>query len=265
MAMAMDGRDEKIQFRRLPGKMPPVLPEEHPGRYNKIQSRIRANLNRRARHVFDRACARIGGRGVHYRMKKLFFLLCLLPMLATVGRAQESRQDVNVSFIGTYQPIVTGNAITQTATTGKGILLGYRFMLTPSSALEANYQYSRFNMKYVAPFSAANFYTAMEEGSIAYVRSFVYKKFNPFGEGGGGLLLFRPIDNSHTTTNAGLPSKAIAGIFGGGIAYELSPSWDLRAEYRAAVFGSVDFGLKQYQTNRYYLISQPTVGLAYHF
>lgn len=219
----------------------------------------------RAKHGFDRACARIGGPGVHYRMKKLFFLLCLLPMLAMVGHAQESRQDVNASFIGTHQPIITGNAVTQTSTFGKGVLLGYRFMVTPSSALEGNYQYSRFNMKYTAPFSNANFYTAMQEGSVAYVRSFVYKKFNPFAEGGVGLLLFGPIDNTHTSTNSGTKSKAIAGIFGGGIAYELSASWDLRVQYRAEVFKATDFGLTQFNTDRYYVMQQPAIGFAYHF
>lgn len=199
-------------------------------------------------------------------MKKLFLLLCLLPMAATLGHAQESRQDVSASFVGTIQPTVTGNAVTQTSTFGKGALLGYRFMLTPSSAIQGNYQYTRFTTKYTAPFSQASFYGSMQEMSISYVRSFVYKKFNPFVEGGAGILIFTPIDNSHTTTNAGTRAKGIAGIFGGGIAYELSPSWDLRAEYRAYVTYANDYGLSQYNTNRYeYFINQPTIGFAYHF
>ncbi len=199
-------------------------------------------------------------------MKKLYFLLCLLPMLAATGFAQESRQDVSASFVGTWQPTVTGNAVTQTSTFGKGVMLGYRFMLTPSSALQANYQYSRFTSHYVAPFSQASIYGAMQEMSISYVRSFIYKKYNPFAEGGAGFLLFGPIDNSHTTTNAGSNSRAIAGIFGGGIAYELSPSWDLRVEYRAYISYANNYGLSQFKTDRYeYFINQPTIGFAYHF
>ena len=198
-------------------------------------------------------------------MKKLFCLLCLLPMLAVVGFAQESRQDVSVSAIGTYQPTITGNAVTQTSTLGKGVLLGYRFMLTPSSALEGNYQYSQFNMKYVSPFSSARFHNSMQEGSVAYVRSFVYKNFNPFAEAGVGMLLFDPINDTGTTTNAGTRTKAIGALFGGGIAYELSPSWDLRVQYRAFVLKSIDFGLSQYSTNRYYVLQQPAIGFAYHF
>lgn len=198
-------------------------------------------------------------------MKKLFCLLCLLSLLSAVGFAQESRQDVSASFVGTYQPTITGNAVTQTSTLGKGVLLGYRFMLTPSSALEGNYQYSQFDMKYSAPFSSARFHNSMQEGSIAYVRSFIYKNFNPFAEAGVGMLLFTPINDTGTTTNAGSRQKAIGGLFGGGIAYELSPSWDLRVEYRGFVMKSMDFGLSQFKTNRYYVLQQPAIGFAYHF
>ena len=186
-------------------------------------------------------------------------------MLALIGFAQESRQDASMSFVGTYQPTITGNAVTQTSTLGKGVLLGYRFMLTPSSAIEGNYQYSQFDMKYTSPVSSARFHNSMQEGSVAYVRSFVYKNFNPFAEAGAGILMFRPIDDSGTTTNAGASTKATAGLFGGGIAYELSPSWDLRVEYRAFVFKSIDMGISGYKTNRWYVMQQPAIGVAYHF
>ena len=198
-------------------------------------------------------------------MKKLFLLFCLLPMLAAIGFAQESRQDASVSYIGSYQPIITGNAVTQTSTWGKGVLLGYRFMLTPSSAIEGNYGYSQMNMKYVAPFSNARFHNSMQEGSIAYVHNFVYKNFNPFTETGVGLLLFDPIDDSGTTTNSGARTRAPAAVLGVGIAYELSPSWDLRVQYRADVLKSIDFGINQFNTNRWYVIQQPVIGFAYHF
>ncbi|MGO8720957.1 MAG: outer membrane protein [Acidobacteriaceae bacterium] len=198
-------------------------------------------------------------------MKKLLLLFCLLPMLAAVGFAQESRQDASASFIGTYQPTITGNTVTQTSTLGKGVLMSYRFMLTPSSALEGNYQYSQFNMKYHANFSSARFHNSLQEGSVAYVHSFVYKNFNPFAEAGAAMLLFDPINDTGTTTNAGTRTKATALLIGGGIAYELSPSWDLRVQYRAEVFKSIDFGIAQFGTNRWYVMQQPAIGFAYHF
>ena len=41
--------------------------------------------------------------------------------------------------------------------------------------------------------------------------------------------------------------------------------WDIRAEYRGIVIKAPSFGLQQYSTNRYYNISNPTIGVAYHF
>ncbi len=40
--------------------------------------------------------------------------------------------------------------------------------------------------------------TRTQEISFAYVRSFVYRKFNPFVEAGPGALIFLPIGNSGT-------------------------------------------------------------------
>jgi outer membrane immunogenic protein len=199
-------------------------------------------------------------------MKKLLLLFCLLPMLAATGFAQESRQDASISYLGTYQPTITGNAVTQTSDWGKGVLLSYRFMLTPSSAIEGNYQYSQFNTTFSRPFINANsFHNSLQEGSVAYVRSFVYKKFNPFAEAGAAMLLFNPINDTRTNTNAGTRTKANGLLLGGGIAYELSPSWDLRVQYRAIVLKSIDMGIPEFKTNRWYVMQQPAIGFAYHF
>ncbi len=198
-------------------------------------------------------------------MKKWIFFLGLLPLLAVTGFAQESRQDVSMSFLGTFQPIVTGSDITQKSTIGIGDLIEYRFMLNPNNALEANFSYSQFTQKYTTSFANARIHTRYMEFSAEYVRSFTFKRFNPFVAVGAGEFLCRPIDDTHTTTNRAGGSRSIEEIFGGGIAYELSPSWDLRAEYRGSVTKTNSFGLGIYNTNRYYVIQQPAIGLAYHF
>jgi opacity protein-like surface antigen len=198
-------------------------------------------------------------------MKKLFFFLGLLSTLAATGLAQQSRQDISMSFVGTIQPIITGNNVTQASTLGIGDLIEYRFMLNPSSALEANYQYSQFTQKYVTSFANARIHSRFQEASFEYVHSFVYKKFNPFVGVGGGMFIFNPIDDTHTTDLAAKQNSTMGLLFGGGIAYELSPSWDLRVEYRGTVVKDSEFGLKIYNTNRFYVIEQPAIGFAYHF
>ena len=198
-------------------------------------------------------------------MKKLLFFLGLMPLLVVSSFAQESRQDVSMSFVGTFQPTVIGNAVTQSSTIGIGDLIEYRFMLNPNYGLEANYQYSQFTQKYVANFSSARVHTRHQEFSAALVRGFVFKNFNPFVQAGGGLLTFAPIDDTKTTAGGAKHASTYGLLFGGGIAYELSPSWDLRVEYRGIIAKDTKFGLDTYNTNRYYLTNQPAIGFAYHF
>lgn len=200
-------------------------------------------------------------------MKKLFCLLCLLPVLAATGWAQETRQDVSLSFMGSIQPYVEGgtNNVRQTATLGTGALVSYRYMLTPNGAIEANYEYSRWTEKFVTSAYNARIHTSVQEASFAYVRSFVFKNFNPFIEGGGGILIFSPLGSIKTTTLDTEQKNSPFGMFGGGVAYELSPSWDLRVQYRGLVMKSQTFGLSVFDTGRYYIMSQPAVGFAYHF
>lgn len=206
-------------------------------------------------------------------MKKLLFFLCLLPLLARAGWAQEqgARQDINLSFMGVIQPYVASKStpvVKQNSTLGAGLYLGYRYLLTPNGALEANYSYSHFTNKFVNSGANARVYTGLQEATVAYVRSFDFKRFNPFIEGGGGLLFFTPI-GTKTTSYDTEEERELTVLFGGGIAYELSPSWDLRVQYRGQVLDSTNFGLKNppndFTVGRRYIMSQPAIGFAYHF
>ena len=199
-------------------------------------------------------------------MKKSALLLILLPVLAVAGFAQESRQDACVSVTGIIPPYVSGNAVQLRATNGLGGLASYRYMLTPRSAAELNYQYSQNANKFVTSFLPnIRIHTRMQEVSAAYVFNFNFKHFNPFIEAGVGGYMFTPLKDSSTTTLDAKGSTSVGGLYGGGVAYEISPSFDIRVQYRGIIVKSPNFGLDQYRTNRYYNISNPTIGVAYHF
>ena len=108
--------------------------------------------------------------------------------------------------------------------------------------------------------------TRTQEISAAYVRSFTFKKFNPFVEAGPGAFIFLPIRNSGTTNLDVKQQTQIGGLYGGGIAYEISPSFDIRAEYRGFVTKVPTFGgIDQFTHQQVVQHLQPTVGVAYHF
>jgi opacity protein-like surface antigen len=201
------------------------------------------------------------------RMKKIAFVVFLLAVFVATGRAQESRQDVSLSGTALIEPFMASSTTVQVnSTPAYGILASYRFMLTPSSALEANYGITYQNS--IGYFVNPNHYkvlTRTEEISGAYVRTFVFKNFNPFVEAGPSGFIFLPIVNSGTTNLDVKQQTQVGGLYGAGFAYEISPSFDIRAEYRGWVTKVPTFGDSQFTTNRWYNISNPTVGIAYHF
>jgi outer membrane immunogenic protein len=213
------------------------------------------------------ASRRLSSREVQDRMKKIAQIAFLLAVCVAAGRAQESRQDISLSGTSLIEPFKASSTDVQVhSNAAYGALLSYRFMLTPNSALEANYGITYKNKinYYVNP----NHYqvnTRTQEISVAYVRSFTFKKFNPFVEAGPGAYIFLPIRNSGTTNLDVKQQTSIGGLYGGGIAYEISPSFDIRAEYRGFVTKVPTFGDSQFTTNRWYNIYNPVLGVAYHF
>jgi len=202
-------------------------------------------------------------------MKKIAFLVALLAACVAMGRAQESRQDISISGIGIIEPFVASSTTVQVnSTPAYGALISYRFMLTPSSALEANYGITYQNSigYYVNP-NHYKILTRTQEMSGAFVKSFVFKNWNPFVEAGPAGIIFLPIINSGTTTLDSKQQTEVGGLFGAGFAYVISPSFDIRGEYRAYVTKVPTFGDSQFTTNRWYhpWISVPTIGVAYHF
>jgi outer membrane immunogenic protein len=57
----------------------------------------------------------------------------------------------------------------------------------------------------------------------------------------------------------------VGGMYGAGIAYEISPSFDIRAEYRGFIVKVPTYGDTTFATNKYFNIFVPTIGVAYHF
>ena len=202
-------------------------------------------------------------------MKKTVLLGALLMGAAVAGRAQESRQDASISAFEIVAPQVSGNAVQPMRTTlVTGILGSYRYLLTPRSGLEVNYGWAQNSDVYQA-FSSncpiCRVHARQQELSAAYVYSRNYKKYNPFVEGGVGGMIFTPILDTGTTSLDSRQNTRIGGLFGAGVAYEISPSFDIRAEYRGMVVKVPDFGISALTTNRYYVVSTPSIGLAYHF
>ena len=197
-------------------------------------------------------------------MKKMMCVGVLLAS-ATAGLAQESRQDASLSATGNFAPTIHGTGgVFQNATDSVGFLGSYRYMLTPRSALEANYSFTQYDTNLRNSFIAYQVRTRQQEFSVAYVYSFNFRNFNPFLEVGPAAILFSPVHDFSTSSLDTKRSTGIGALFGAGVAYELSPSFDIRAQYRGFSVKAPAFGTTL-DVHRYEVISMPTVGVAYHF
>jgi opacity protein-like surface antigen len=204
-------------------------------------------------------------------MKKIAIIAFLLAVCVATGRAQESRQDISISGTGLIEPFIASSTdVYVHSNRAFGAMASYRFMLTPTSALEANYGMTyQHTIHYNTNASYnTNVSNRMQEMSAAYVRSFVYKNFNPFIEAGPGAFIFLPVRNMGTNGEYALDVKQqteVGGIYGAGIAYEISPSFDIRIEYRGLVTKVPTFSDSQLTTNKWYNIYNPVAGVSYHF
>ena len=185
--------------------------------------------------------------------------------MAAVSFAQESRQDISVSGSALIPPFIAGNAVQLHATVGYGGLISYRYLLTPRSGLELNYQYGQEVQHFLNPTNNVLIHDRFQEISGAYVYSFTFRNFNPFVEGGIGGYLFSPIDDQKTQLQGLSRGTNVGALYGAGIAYEISPSFDIRVEYRGIFVKTPSFNQTDLRTNRYYNINDPVVGVAYHF
>ena len=200
-------------------------------------------------------------------MKKTMWLCALLAGTATAALAQESRQDVSLSATGIFAPQVNGNGAQLNTDKAIGALASYRYMLTPRSALEANYSFAQYTDHLQNSRALFDVHARQQEVSLGYVYSRNYRRLNPFLEGGVAGVVFSPIKDFDTQTLDTKRSTSLGGMFGGGVAYELSPSFDLRLQYHGLVVKAPSFGIQDanFNTSRYELISMPAVGIAYHF
>jgi opacity protein-like surface antigen len=204
-------------------------------------------------------------------MKKIAIFAFLLAVCVAAAPAQESRQDISISGTGLIEPFIASSTdVYVHSNRAFGAMASYRFMLTPTSALEANYGMTyQHTIHYNTNASYnTNVSNRMQEMSAAYVRSFVYKNFNPFIEAGPGAFIFLPVRNMGTNGEYALDVKQqteVGGIYGAGIAYEISPSFDIRIEYRGLVTKVPTFSDSQLTTNKWYNIYNPVAGVSYHF
>lgn len=227
-------------------------------------------------------------------------LMCIaLSGVAQTGGAKPSKKksiistDVSLGVFGQLTRTRTpGNTIqdqygsystqtTQGTSPSAGVLGTFHQSLHPWLGYNVNLGYSRFSENYSQgaayvpaknwsvpawnSFSRGSIGTEMYEISIAYVFAGPRtRRFNTFGQFGGGGLFFLPTQNPSPANKQIRPAM----IFGVGMNYRISKHFDIRAEYRGLFYKNPDFAYSIGDipiTKMFTVTSTPTVSLVYRF
>jgi opacity protein-like surface antigen len=170
---------------------------------------------------------------------------------------------------------------TQGTSPSAGVLGTLHQSFKPWLAYNVNLGYTRFSENYSigqgyvpgkdsqfpawSTFSQGSIGTNMYELTVAYVfEGPRNKRFNTFGQFGGGGLFFLPTDRNSPFHQQTRPAM----LFGVGMNYKLTDHLDIRAEYRGFFYKNPDFAypLGVIPMSKLFTVtSAPAVSLVYRF
>jgi len=201
-------------------------------------------------------------------MRQAAIMLAGFVILLTLGAtAQESRSEVSLQGTGFFTQDTNGRGTSRTTTNTGGFLLGYRYHFNRWLSGEANYGYDRDTQRYFSTGGLSRVQSDVHTVTAAAVVNLPFRisRLNPYILGGGGSLVFHPTGNAGGFVSGADTQAKGAFLYGGGVNYDLTRHWSLRAEYRGYVYKDADFGVKNLNTDNWTHTAQPSAGIVFRF
>jgi opacity protein-like surface antigen len=203
-------------------------------------------------------------------MLRRLLLAVMLPGLlipALAAAQDEPRQEIAVQGTGFFTKDSSGNGINQHSTDTGGFLVSYRYHFSRWFAADATYGYGRNTQENFISSGAFNIEANVHQATGALVVTAPHKiiGLKPYVLAGSGTLIFEP---------TGIPRGFVSGatnqarpvfLYGGGIDYDLTKHFALRAEYRGFVYERPDFGLQGLHPGATTHTAQPSAGIVFRF
>jgi outer membrane immunogenic protein len=191
--------------------------------------------------------------------RRILIVLFVATIVVTGALAQEQPASaVSFNFSGVFtarngdQP--SGNA---------AYLASFEHFFNDHSGVVLNYANVR-DQKYATPTGGVQ--SNAHELTAAYVARLPHGKLTPFVIVGGGALIFNPTDNFVLTSGGSPATQARAAfLYGGGADYNFTRKFAFRVQYRGLLFRSPDFKTIDLDKSEYSHLSEPSVGLVFHF
>jgi opacity protein-like surface antigen len=177
------------------------------------------------------------------------------PSQITVqGTALITKDSTADSGFGSHQSTKSG-----------GFLVGYSYQFNSWAGAEGNYGYTRNTQNYSGSTGQSAIQADMHQltGSfVAHIPVHV-ASIRPYALAGAGALIFDPT-NKFTVDGVGRQTKATF-VYGGGVNFDLTRNFGVRAEYRGYVYKVPDFTLSNLNLDKVTHLAQPSVGFFFRF
>jgi outer membrane immunogenic protein len=203
------------------------------------------------------------------RGEKIVAGLLFLMLLAVLPAAaqDEPRQEISVQGTGFFTKNSTGNGISQHSTDTGGFVASYRYHFNDWLAADASYGYIRNTQQNFTSSSASNVQADVHQVTGAVVVTVPTRTFpfQPYVLAGTGALVFDPTGNAGGFVRGATTEARAAFLYGGGVDWNLTQHFALRAEYRGFVYERPDFSLAALHSGAVTNTAQPSAGIVFRF
>jgi opacity protein-like surface antigen len=158
----------------------------------------------------------------------------------------------------------SGSVSRQSSKSG-GFLIGYSYQFNSWAGAEGNYGYTRNTQNYLGSIGQSSIQADMHELTGSFVAHIPVHiaSIRPYALAGAGALIFDPTDK-FAVDGVGRQTKATF-VYGGGINFDLTRNFGVRAEYRGYVYKVPDFTLNNLNLDKVSHLAQPSVGFFFRF
>src|SRR2546421_2682149 len=165
-------------------------------------------------------------------MKKSIVSMVALLVFATSALAQvEQPSQITFQGTGLVTKDTTLDSNSQHSTKSGGLLLGYSYQFNSWAGVEGNYGYSRNTENYFGSFGQSSIQADIHEVTGSFVAHIPVNAAHvrPYLLAGAGAVVFDPTDR--VSLIAAQRQTKPAFVYGGGVNFDLTHNFGVRAEY----------------------------------
>ena len=192
-----------------------------------------------------------------------FFVFSATAMAQVEQHSQISLQG---TALVTKDTNADSSPLSHQTTKAGGLLVGYSYQFNSWAGAEGNYGYTQNTQNYMASVgqSIRSDFHEITGAFVAHIPVKV-RSVRPYALAGAGALVFNPTDDAKRMNSAIDRQTKAAFVYGGGVDFDITSNFGVRAEYRGLVYKVPDFQFDALNLDKVTHLAQPSVGFFFRF